>query len=283
MGDLKARMRLLAWPYLGWMAIFVVIPLVLVLLYSFTSGDIHDVSTWQFTADNFARFNEPTYLKVMADSFLLATASTLICLILGYPVAMIISRADIRYRNLLLMFFLVPMWMNFLLRTYAWMSLLSPNGLINRGLQALGLPILEIMPGPWAVLLGMVYNFLPFMVLPIYTVLSKIDRPLLEAASDLGANKFLTFWKVIFPLSLPGVVSGITMVFMPAVSTFVISSLLGGSKTLLIGDVIEQQFTYERNWHFGSSLSIILMVIILLSMAVMSRIDRKPAEGGRAA
>ena len=283
MGDLKARMRLLAWPYVGWMAVFVVIPLALVLLYSFTSGDIHDVSSWQFTADNFARFNEPTYLKVMADSFLLATASTLICLILGYPVALIISRADVRYRNLLLMFFLVPMWMNFLLRTYAWMSLLSPNGLINRGLQALGLPILEIMPGPWAVLLGMVYNFLPFMVLPIYTVLSKIERPLLEAASDLGANRFLTFWKVIFPLSLPGVVSGITMVFMPAVSTFVISSLLGGSKTLLIGDVIEQQFTYERNWHFGSSLSIILMVIILLSMAVMSRIDRKPAEGGRAA
>jgi len=275
-------MRLLAWPYVGWMAVFVVVPLLLVLVYSFTSGDIHDVSTWRFTADNFARFNEPTYLKVMGDSFVLATASTSICLLLGYPVAMIIARADIRYRNLLLMFFLVPMWMNFLLRTYAWMSLLSPNGLINRGLQALGLPILEIMPGPWAVLLGMVYNFLPFMVLPIYTVLSKIEKPLLEASSDLGANKFLTFWKVIFPLSIPGVVSGITMVFMPAVSTFVISSLLGGSKTLLIGDVIEQQFTYERNWHFGSSLSIILMIIILLSMAVMSRIDRKPAEGGRA-
>ena len=281
---MKARMRLLAWPYAGWMAVFIVIPLTLVLVYGITSGDIHDVSTWRLTFDNFSRFGEPIYLKVMGDSFLLAVASTLLCLLLGYPVAMIIARSDPRHRNLLLMLFLVPMWMNFLLRTYAWMSLLSPNGLINRLLESIGLPRLAIMPGPWAVLLGMVYNFLPFMVLPIYTSLSKVDRGLLEAAADLGADRMRTFWKVIFPLSIPGVVSGITMVFMPAVSTFVISSLLGGSKTLLIGDVIEQQFTYDRNWHFGSSLSIILMVLILLSMALMSRIDRsRPAEeGGKA-
>ncbi len=281
---MRVRMRMLAWPYVAWMGLFVIIPLVLVLLYSFTSGDIHDMTTWRFTLDNFARFNEPIYIKVMADSFLLAVASTLICLVLGYPVAMIIARADLRYRNLLLMFFLVPIWMNFLLRTYAWMSLLSPNGLINRLLLSVGLPKLEIMPGQGAVLLGMVYNFLPFMVLPIYSVLSKIDRHLLEAASDLGANRFLTFWKVIFPLSIPGVISGITMVFMPAVSTFVISALLGGGKTPLIGDLIEQQFMSDRNWHFGSSLSIILMAVILLSMAVMSRIDaNQPVEGRRAA
>ncbi len=274
-------MRMLAWPYAGWMAVFIVIPLVLVLLYGITSGDIHDASTWRLTLGNFSRFGEPIYLKVMGDSFVLAVASTLLCLLLGYPVAMIIARSDPRHRNLLLMLFLVPMWMNFLLRTYAWMSLLSPNGLINRLLASIGLPKLAIMPGPWAVLLGMVYNFLPFMVLPIYTSLSKVDKGLLEAASDLGANRALTFFRVIFPLSIPGVVSGITMVFMPAVSTFVISSLLGGSKTLLIGDVIEQQFTYERNWHFGSSLSIILMILILLSMALMSRIDRnKPVEEG---
>ena len=277
-------MRILAWPYVAWMGLFVIIPLVLVLLYSFTSGDIHDVATWRFTLDNFARFSEPIYIKVMADSFLLAVTSTLVCLVLGYPVAMIIAQADMRYRNLLLMFFLVPIWMNFLLRTYAWMSLLSPNGLINRLLLSVGLPKLEIMPGQGAVLLGMVYNFLPFMVLPIYSVLSKIDRHLLEAASDLGANRFLTFWKVIFPLSIPGVISGITMVFMPAVSTFVISALLGGGKTPLIGDLIEQQFMSDRNWHFGSSLSIILMAVILLSMAVMSRIDaNQPVEGRRAA
>jgi len=181
------------------------------------------------------------------------------------------------------MLFLVPIWMNFLLRTYAWMALLSPNGLINRLLLLLHLPILEIMPGQGAVLLGMVYNFLPFMVLPIYTVLSKMDRHIVEAASDLGANQFIVFWKVIFPLSIPGVVSGITMVFMPAVSTFVISALLGGGKTPLIGDLIEQQFMSDRNWHFGSSLSIILMVVILISMAVMSRIDNnQPTPGGAA-
>ena len=281
---MRARMRLLALPYGGWLVAFVVLPLVLVLLYGITSGDIHDVTTWRFTFANFARFGEPIYLKVMADSFFLAVISTAVCLLLGYPVAMIIARTSLRYRNLLLMLFLVPMWMNFLLRTYAWMSLLSPNGLINRFLEMLNLPRLTIMPGQGAVLLGMVYNFLPFMVLPIYTSLSKLEVNLLEAAADLGANRFLTFWKVIFPLSIPGVVSGITMVFMPAVSTFVISSLLGGSKTLLIGDVIEQQFTYERNWHFGSSLSIILMVVILLSMALMSRIDRRnDVTGGDAA
>jgi len=280
---MKTRMRILAWPYTGWMGFFIVIPLLLILVYSFTSGDIHDVSTWRFTLGNFARFNEPIYLKVMADSFVLATTSTLLCLVLGYPVAMIIAKVELKYRNLLLMLFLVPIWMNFLLRTYAWMALLSPNGLINRLLLLLHLPILEIMPGQGAVLLGMVYNFLPFMVLPIYTVLSKMDRHIVEAASDLGANQFIVFWKVIFPLSIPGVVSGITMVFMPAVSTFVISALLGGGKTPLIGDLIEQQFMSDRNWHFGSSLSIILMVVILISMAVMSRIDNnQPTPGGAA-
>jgi spermidine/putrescine transport system ATP-binding protein len=278
--EMKARMRLLSLPYGAWLVVFVTLPLVLVLLYGITSGDIHDVSTWRFTLENFARFGEPIYIKVMVDSLWLAVVSTLVCLVLGYPVAMIIARTNLRYRNRLLILFVVPMWMNFLLRTYAWMSLLSPNGLINRFLEALSLPKLTIMPGQGAVLLGMVYNFLPFMVLPIYTSLSKLDVNLLQAAADLGANRFLTFWKVIFPLSIPGIVSGITMVFMPAVSTFVISSLLGGSKTVLIGDVIEQQFTYERNWHFGSSLSIILMAVILLSMAVMSRIDRNAGGSG---
>jgi len=197
---------------------------------------------------------------------------------------MIVSRANPKVRGMLLMFLIVPMWMNFLLRTYAWMSILSPNGFLNRLLELVGLPKLEIMPGKTAVLLGMIYNFLPFMILPIYTVLSKIDKQYLEAANDLGANKARTFFKIILPLSVPGVVSGITMVFLPAVSTFVISGLLGGGKTPLIGDLIEQQFMWEGNWHFGSSLSIILMVMILISMAIMSRIDRngKQDENGRA-
>ena len=280
---MKKTLRILAYPYVVWMVIFIVVPLFLILFYSFTKGDFHDIGSLEFSVESYKKVAEPLYLKVIGDSFLLAFISTAICLVLGYPVALIIANTDPKYRSLLMMLFLVPIWMNFLLRTYAWMSLLSPNGLINRFLTAIGLPRLEIMPGNAAVLLGMVYNFLPFMVLPIYTVLSKIDKQVLEASSDLGGNKVVTFTRVILPLSIPGVVSGITMVFLPAVSTFVISGLLGGGKTPLIGDMIEQQFLFARNWHFGSSLSIILMVMILISMAVMSRIDKNnQEEGGKA-
>lgn len=268
------KMKILAYPYSVWMAIFIVVPLVLVLLYSFTDGNIHNLAELKFSTKSYERVLEPIYLKVIVNSFVLAAISTLFCLVLGYPVAMIVARANPKVRGMLVMFLIVPMWMNFLLRTYAWMSILSPNGLLNRLLELVGLPRLEIMPGKTAVLLGMIYNFLPFMILPIYTVLSKMDKNLLEAANDLGANNFKTFIRIILPLSLPGVVSGITMVFLPAVSTFVISGLLGGGKTPLIGDLIEQQFMWEGNWHFGSSLSIILMVMILISMAIMSRIDR---------
>lgn len=278
---MNKKLKLLAYPYSVWMGIFIVIPLILILVYSFTAGDIHNPSSLTLSLDSYKKVLEPIYLNVIKDSFVLAAVSTLICLLLGYPAAMIISNTDLKYRGLVLVFFIVPIWMNFLLRTYAWMSLLSPNGFLNRFLQFIGLPKLEIMPGQGAVLLGMVYNFLPFMVFPIYTVLSKIDKHVLEAASDLGANRFLTFFRVILPLSVPGIVSGITMVFMPAVSTFIISGLLGGSKTPLIGDLIEQQFISSRNWHFGSALSIILMIMILISMAVMSKIDNNNAQEGR--
>jgi len=276
------KVRILAYPYSVWMAIFIVVPLILVLLYSFTEGDIRNLAALRFSTRSYERVLEPIYLKVIINSFVLATISTLCCLVLGYPVAMIVSRANPKVRGMLIMFLVVPMWMNFLLRTYAWMSILSPNGFLNRLLEVVGLPKLEIMPGKTAVLLGMIYNFLPFMILPIYTVLSKIDKQYIEAASDLGASKARTFFRIILPLSIPGVVSGITMVFLPAVSTFVISGLLGGGKTPLIGDLIEQQFMWEGNWHFGSSLSIILMVMILISMAIMSRIDRngKQDENG---
>ena len=281
---MRGRMKILAYPYSVWMAIFIVVPLILILLYSFTNGDIHNLSSLHFSFENYNRVLEPIFLKVIMNSFILAAVSTLICLLLGYPVAMITANANSKVRNMLLMFLIVPMWMNFLLRTYAWMSILSPNGFLNRFLEMIGLPKLSIMPGQTAVLIGMVYNFLPFMILPIYTVLSKLDKHYLEAAKDLGANKFITFMKIIFPLSIPGVVSGITMVFMPAVSTFVISGLLGGGKTPLIGDLIEQQFMWERNWHFGSSLSIILMIMILISMTIMSRIDRNyPQEAKKTA
>jgi spermidine/putrescine transport system permease protein len=252
-----------------------------VLVYSFTEGNIHNPSSLTFSLKSYDKFFNILYLNILWKSFKLAFISTFLCLILGYPVALIISKAKAKYKGILLLFFLVPIWMNFLLRTYAWMAILSPNGFINRLLQLIGLPTLAIMPGQTAVVIGMVYNFLPFMVLPIYTVLSKIDKNVLEAAMDLGANKIITFIKVIFPLTVPGIISGITMVFMPAVSTFVISQLLGGGKELLIGNLIEQQFTVQRDWHFGSALSIILMIMILISMAFMSKAD-KDDEGGAA-
>lgn len=276
---MRARMRLLSLPYGAWLIVFVTLPLVLVLLYGVTSGDIHDVSTWRFTLQNFARFGEPIYIKVMLDSLVLAVASTFACLVLGYPVAMIIARTNLRYRNLLLMLFLVPMWMNFLLRTYAWMTLLGNNGLINRFLGLLGLPAMELMYNDVAVVLGMVYNFLPFMVLPIYTVLHRMDKSLIEAARDLGAGSAGVFTKVTLPLSMPGIASGITMVFMPAVSTFVISRLLGGGQYMLIGNLVEQQFLVQGDWNFGSAISMILIVVILVSMGIMSRFE-KGQEGG---
>lgn len=277
---MKNKAKFLAYPYMIWMAIFIVIPLLLVLIYSFTTGNIKDPSSLTFSIKGYAKVFDVMYLSVIWKSFKLAFISTMLCLILGYPVALIISKTKVKYRGVLLLFFLVPIWMNFLLRTYAWMAILSPNGFINRLLSLLGLPTLSIMPGQTAVVLGMIYNFLPFMVLPIYTVLAKIDKSVLEAAMDLGANRAKTFFKVIFPLTLPGIISGITMVFMPAVSTFVISQLLGGGKELLIGNLIEQQFTVQRDWNFGSALSIILMVMILISMAVMSKFDKDNGNGG---
>jgi len=276
----KNKAKYLAYPYIVWMAIFIVIPLLLVLIYSLTAGNVNDPSSLSFSVESYTRVFDVMYLKVIWKSFKLAIISTVFCLVLGYPVALIISNVKAKYKSILLMFFLVPIWMNFLLRTYAWMAILSPNGFLNRVLSLLGLPTLSIMPGQTAVVLGMIYNFLPFMVLPIYTSLSKINRNVLEAAMDLGANNFITFLKVILPLTVPGIISGITMVFMPAVSTFVISQLLGGGKELLIGNLIEQQFTVQRDWHFGSALSIILMIMILISMAVMSKVDNDNGNGG---
>ena len=264
------KSKLLAYPYIIWMAIFIIVPLFLVLYYSISTGDTNKLSL-----DNYIKIFNPIYLDVIWKSFFLALLSTIICLLLGYPMAYIIAKEKPSKRNVLLLFFLVPLWMNFLLRTYAWMTILSKNGLINSFLGLFGIEPLNLMPSKGAVVLGMVYNFLPYMVLPIYTVLSKIDQKVLEAAMDLGANRFKVFYKVILPLSIPGIVSGITMVFMHAVSTFVISKLLGGGKELLIGNLIEQQFLVQGDWNFGSSLSIVLMIFILISMAIMSKFEGK--------
>ena len=273
-------MRKTAYPYLVWILIFTIIPLFLVLYFAFTTGDSQNFSTFTFSLENFKKFFTPIYINVLIKSINLALVSTVLCLIIGYPMAYIISREKPKKRNTMILMFVIPMWMNFLLRTYAWLTLLGRNGLINTLITKLGFPALDLMFNDKAVMLGMVYNFLPFMVLPIYSVLTKIDKSLLEASEDLGANVATTFKRVIFPLSLPGVITGITMVFIPAMSTFVISSLLGGNKSNLIGNIIEQQFRWTGDWHFGSSMSIILMVFILITMALTSKFDKEKEGGG---
>lgn len=275
------KTKKLAYPYILWMGIFILIPLLLVVFFAITKGDSQNFSTFTFSLENLKRAFAPLYLKVLARSVNLALISTIICLIIGYPMAYIISREKPKKRNIMVLMFVIPMWMNFLLRTYAWLTLLGKNGLINTLITKLGFAPLNLIYNDTAVLLGMVYNFLPFMVLPIFSILAKIDKGLIEAAEDLGSDKITIFKKVIFPLSMPGVVTGITMVFIPAVSTFVISSLLGGNKYNLIGNVIEEQFRYTGDWHFGSSMSIILMVFILVTMAATSKFDKgKEGEGG---
>ena len=230
-----------------------------------------------FTLLNIAKITTPENLKALGlppASFV----STVICLLLAYPLAMILSNLGVNQSSFIVLIFILPMWMNFLLRTLAWQNLLEKNGVINVILDFLNLPALEIINTPYAIVLGMVYNFLPFMVLPIYNVLAKIDKDVIAAARDLGANNVQTFLRIILPLSVPGIISGITMVFVPALTTFVISDLLGGSKILLIGNVIEQEFKQGSNWHVGSGLSLVLMIFIIISMALIAKYD-KDGEG----
>lgn len=262
----------LAGPYAFWAAAFILIPLAMILFYGLTDGN------GSFTLANLAEIGKTENLKALWLSVLLSLVSTLICLLLAYPLAMILVNMSVNQTSFIVFIFILPMWMNFLLRTLAWQTLLEKNGVINQILSALHLPSLNIINTPYAIVLGMVYNFLPFMVLPIYNSLLKIDKDIVNAARDLGANVSQTFWKIIFPLSLPGVISGITMVFVPALTTFVISDLLGGSKILLIGNVIEQKFKQGSNWNVGSGLSLILMIFILLSMALTTKYD-KGGEG----
>ena len=266
-------------PYIVWSTLFIVIPLIIIVFFSFTQ---ETASGYSFTLENFKRVLNSQYVSVFKRSLILAFESTVLCLILGYPVAYFISKMKSNKRNILIMLFIVPMWMNFLLRTYAWLPILGKNGVINNFLSAIGLNTINILYTDAAVLLGMVYNFLPFMILPIYTVLIKMDNSLIDAAADLGANKRQIFTKVIFPLSMPGVITGITMVFMPAVSTFVISRLLGGGQYMLLGNLIETQFTTMGDWNFGSALAIFMMIIILISMAIMNKFEgTENMEGGK--
>ena len=269
----------LAYPYALRSLIFIVVPLLLIVYYSFTRKT--DDGGILFTLENYRQAFDPLFLKVFTRSFVLAGIATFLCVIIGYPVAYIISKAKISRRDSLILLFILPMWMNFLLRTYAWIAILGKNGLLNSLLGFFGLTPNSILYTSAAVLLGMIYNFLPYMVLPIYTSLQKLDEDLVNAARDLGANTVTVFRKVIFPLSIPGVMSGVTMVFMPCVTTFAISRLLGGGKTMLVGDLIEQQFTTVGDWNLGSSISMVMMVIILISMAFMNKVDKDERQGGK--
>ena len=256
-------------PYLFWSIAFIIIPLCMIFYYGLTDR------SGAFTLENIVAIASPEHAKALWLSILLSVISTVICLILAYPLAMILTAKNVSHQSFIVLIFILPMWMNFLLRTLAWQTLLEKTGVINSILSFLHLPSLNIINTPYAIVLGMVYNFLPFMVLPLYNSLTKIDPSVINAARDLGANGIQTFLRVIFPLSIPGVISGITMVFVPALTTFVISNLLGGSKILLIGNVIDQEFTQASNWHLGSGLSIVLMVFIIINMVLTAVFDKK--------
>ncbi len=273
----KASKNPFVYIYAVWSIVFVLLPLVILLGNSVlvtTGGESH------FSMANFARVLDPLYLKVIWRSLKLALLTTLICLILGYPMAMILAKSGFGKGSVMVILLIIPMWMNFLARTYAWMSLLDGAGILSTFLKSLGLPGLNVLYTEGAVILGMVYNFLPFMILPIYSVLIKIDHSLIEAAEDLGAAPMKVFSKITLPLSVSGVITGITMVFLPAVSTFVISRLLGGGKVNMVGNLIETQFLTSSDWGFGSALSVVVMVLILISMFIMNRFGDDEQGGG---
>lgn len=260
-------------PYCFWLFILTFLPMFLIFLYAFIEQGTN-VMTMNFTLDNFIKFFDPTFITVLIRSFVLGITTTIICLLVGYPVAYSISKCKESTQTLLILLITFPTWINLLMRTYALISLLSNKGFINNFLTYLNLPVMDLLYTDFAVILGMVYNFLPFMILPIYTVLTKMDYSLQEASNDLGANPVLTFIKVTLPLSLGGILTGITMVFLPAVSSFVIPKLLGGGQYALIGSFIEQQFIKIGNWHFGSAISLILAVLVIIFMALIYMLEK---------
>ena len=267
------KSRYPAFPYILFMTIFIVVPLLIVVYFAFTTSD------GSFTLQNIIRVKN--YIPVTIKSLYLSLIATVICLLLGYPFAYIMARKTSNIRKTMFMLIMLPMWMNFLLRTYAWMTILEDNGLINKLLALIGIGPVHMINTQGAVVLGMVYDYLPFMIVPLYTVLMKMDYSLIQAAQDLGGNPFQVFTKVILPLSLPGISTGITMVFIPCVSTFVISKMLGGGTELLIGDLIEMQFTGNTyNQNLGSAMALVLMVIILICMGVMNQFDSDEEKEG---
>ena len=266
------RTKLISAPYTIWMTLFIIVPMGLVAFFAFTD------KSGAFTLDNIARVGQ--YSNVFLRSIWLGALATFISLLLGYPLAYIIAKAAPNRQSFLILLIMLPMWMNFLLRTYAWMTLLEKNGLINKLLGLFGIGPFNMINTSGAVVLGMVYNYLPYMILPLYTAMTKIDNSVVEAAQDLGANVFQILGRVLIPLSKPGIATGITMVFVPAVSTFIISRMLGGGSNLLIGDLIELQFLGNSyNLNLGSAMSLVLMVIVLLCMSFTSSFDEEEMEG----
>ena len=265
----KKSAFLMSSPYMAWAIIFIIVPLCMVIYYGVTTN------SGSFTLDNITTIAKPGYLKALIRSVELSLISTLVCFLLAYPLGMILASMKLKKNAYIVTLFILPMWMNFLLRTLTWMTLLEGKGVINTVLEFFHLPTINIINTPAAIVLGMVYNFLPFMILPIYNALNRIDTNVINAARDLGANSFQTFLRITLPLSLPGILSGITMVFIPALTTFAISTMLGGSKILLIGNIIEQEFTQLYDLHLGSGLSMVLMLFILINMIIEALADRK--------
>ncbi|MBN2658451.1 MAG: ABC transporter permease [Spirochaetales bacterium] len=265
---MKNRFNRYAWPYALWTVVIIVLPLVVIFVFSFSKNG-------SFSLEGYGLFFTPLYLKVLLKSLELALKATAICLIVGYPIALLISREEGTRKSTLMLLLMLPMWINFLLKTYAWRPILGNTGLLNSFLEMIGLDKVQFLYTEGAVLLGMVYNFIPFMILPILSVLDKMDHKLIEAAHDLGADDRTVFLKVVLPLSLPGIISGISLVFMPSVSTFIIPIILGGGQDMMIGNLIERQFLKVGNWNFGSSISVILMLVILSAMIILSLFDRE--------
>lgn len=268
----KMRNKLIAAPYTIWMIGFIIIPLIFVVYYALTNDAM------AFTLENVKSFFNPIHLKSFLKAFKLAFISTLICIILAYPIALIFRNSKTKKSSFVVYVFILPMWMNGLLRIYAWLTLIEKRGVINLLLTALNLPNINIVNTEVAIILGMVYDFLPFMILPLYNSLMKIKDDTLNGARDLGANELQVFTRVIFPLSIPGVVSGITMVFIPSLTTVAISYMLGGGLFLLIGNVIEQEFLTTSNWHLGSGLSLVLIIFIFIVMGITNKYTDKDEE-----
>lgn len=276
----RASLLVLLFPATGWLLLFFILPLLIVLLYSFLERGTYGGITWSFTVSNYQQLTKEIYWGILWQSLGLALVTTAACLLIGYPLAFFIATQPPRWRSALLLLIIIPFWTNFLVRTYAWIVLLRTEGVVNVLLQSLHLinEPLTLLFTPFAVAIGLIYGYLPFMVLPLYSTLERFDFSLVQAAQDLGANDLRTFWQVVLPLTMRGVVAGSLLVFIPSVGAFITPNILGGAKTMMLGNLIQNQFLQARNWPFGSTISVVLMVIVLIPAIIYLRMSE---EGGQ--